>query len=88
MGELVVIPSSVWQEWLVENDTLTGQHFTMGEMCTSADREAKVHMQLLHTNRFVHTYVHIPSTCICINRWPLAIFHAFLLRNSYKLIQM
>ena len=33
---------SVWHEWVIENDTYTGMYYTMGESCSTSDREAKV----------------------------------------------
>lgn len=32
----------VWREWVIENDTITGMQFVMGEKCGSTDREATV----------------------------------------------
>ena len=34
--------SSVWQDWIVENDTFVGMKFVMGEQCGAVDREAQV----------------------------------------------
>ena len=40
----LIFPSvcSVWHEWVIENDTYTGMYYTMGETCSTSDREAKV----------------------------------------------
>ncbi|KAL5496744.1 hypothetical protein EMCRGX_G013098 [Ephydatia muelleri] len=30
----------VWREWIIENDTISGMQFVMGEKCGGTDREA------------------------------------------------
>ena len=42
---------SVWQDWVVENDTFVGMKFVMGEQCGAVDREAKVSLAVqLYSN--------------------------------------
>ena len=39
---MLVMLCRVWKEWLVDNDTFSGLQYSMGEACSSSDREAKV----------------------------------------------
>lgn len=49
--------SSVWYEWVFNNDTFTGMHFTMGEPCGAVDREVKVCVKLQVTIHVEHFYI-------------------------------
>ena len=46
----------MWREWVIENDTITGMQFVMGEKCGSSDREATVS---------VHGHVHVYCVFVC-----------------------
>ncbi|XP_064402305.1 N-acetylglucosamine-1-phosphotransferase subunit gamma-like [Halichondria panicea] len=52
----------VWHEWIIENDTLIGMHFTVGERCGLSDRESKV-MLNCSTRTKLHSMSE-PSTCV------------------------
>ena len=52
----------VWREWLIENDTFTGMHFTMGQECSVGDREVKVQCTCI---KYVYMYMDVVHVVTC-----------------------
>ena len=55
---MVMLLFSLWHEWIIENDTFAGMHYTLGETCGTSDREAAVSIPYRTT---ICTFIYVPA---------------------------